>query len=296
MRFLFVDQILKRDHPNQIVGLKHITPEDPFLCRDGEGDSLCFIPSLIGETIGQLAAWLVMHDQHFTRRPVAGVVSQACMYQPAYVGDTLLLECEIDAVDEVAVEYHGHAKVNGNVVFSVDGAIGPMLPMQQFIDESQVRQQFLEIDRPIDESIEEYLAQLPAYPNVAHIGRECLMQFDSVLSMEPQKSCRAVKKVTRAAPYFADHFPNKPVLPLTVLLEFIRQLAKDFMQASGWQHQYRLIRMERIKMSEFIQPGDCVVSELLVKKVSDSALVLHIRSFVHQKRVCVVELIYQSEV
>ena len=117
MRFLFVDQILKRNHPRHIAGLKHITLDDPFLCKSKDGSSLCFIPSLIGEAIGQLAAWQVMHEQEFKRRPVAGVVAQACMHKPALLGDTLFLECEIDALDEVAVEYHGQASVNGELVF-----------------------------------------------------------------------------------------------------------------------------------------------------------------------------------
>ena len=294
MRFLFVDQILKRNHPRHIIGLKHITPEDPFLCYSAEGDSLCFIPSLIGETIGQLAAWQVMHEQHFMRRPVAGVVAEAIMHRQAYVGDTLLLECEIDTLDEVAVEYHGHASVDGELVFSVNGAIGPMLPMQDFIDESVVKQQFIEIDRTIDICPKEYVATLPKGLNVTR-GQEYLLQFDAITAMEPEKSCRAIKKISRSALYFADHFPNKPVLPLTVLLEFIRKLSFDFLQASNWHHRFKLLRMERIKMSEFVQPGEVVESELLVKKCSDSGMVLHIRSFVNQKRICVVDLVYHHQ-
>jgi 3-hydroxymyristoyl/3-hydroxydecanoyl-(acyl carrier protein) dehydratase len=294
MRFLFVDQILKRNHPRHIIGLKHITPEDPFLCRSAEKDSLCFIPSLIGETIGQLAAWLVMHEQHFMRRPVAGVVAEAIMHRPAYVGETLLLECEIDALDDVAVEYHGHASVDGELVFSVIGAIGPMLPMQDFIDEALVKQQFVEIDRPIDTCPKEYIAGLPRGLQVQG-GQEYVLQFDAITAMQPEQSCRAVKKISRSALYFADHFPNKPVLPLTVLLEFIRKLASDFLQASNWQHRFQLVRMERIKMSEFVQPGEVIESELLVKKMSDTGLILHIRTYVNQKRICVVDLVYQHQ-
>lgn len=294
MRFLFVDQILNREHPHRITGVKHITPDDVFLCRSKESDALCFIPSLIGETIGQLAAWHVMQQKNFTLRPVAGVVAEAVMHQPAYVGQTLLLECEIDALDDVAVEYHGHASVNGERVFSVNGAIGPMLPMEQFIDPELVKNQFLEIDRPTqieDESFYHFDDSLSFNQGI----QEYSMRFDKIYDMQATQSCKAFKKISRSALYFADHFPNKPVLPLTVLLECKRQMAEEFLSASGWSSKYRLLRMEKIKMSDFVQPGDVIKTELLVKKKSEDALVLHLRSFLPNKRVCVVDLVYQVE-
>jgi 3-hydroxymyristoyl/3-hydroxydecanoyl-(acyl carrier protein) dehydratase len=295
MRFLFVDQILKAEHSRKIFGVKHITPEDFFLCHQPGDDRLCFIPSLIGETIGQLAAWQVMKEKNFELRPVAGVVAEAIMHRPAYVGDTLFIECDIVALDDVAVEYHGHARVNGELVFSVVGAIGPMLPMTQFISHAAVQQQFDEIYRPIDGSLEEYLQQWPASLDMPNQGQVYPMQFDVISDIKPKESCRAFKKITRAAPYFPDHFPNKPVLPLTVLLECKRQLAQTFLEHSGWTQPFHLKKMERIKMSDFVQPGEVIASELIVKRATDTELVIHIRSYLGQKRVCVVDLVYQAE-
>lgn len=295
MRFLFVDQILKAEQSRKIQGVKHITPEDAFLCRQPGDERFCFIPSLIGETIGQLAAWQVMKEKNFELRPVAGVVAQAIMHRPAYVGDTLFLECEIVALDDVAVEYHGHARVNDELVFSVVGAIGPMLPMSQFISRDEIQRQFDEIYRPIEGSVEDYLSQFPASIAMPGVGHEYPMQFDMISDLKSQESCRAIKKITRSAPYFADHFPNKPVLPLTVLLECKRQLAQTFLTHSNWADRYQLKRMERIKMSDFVQPGEAIVSELIVKRANDAELVIHIRSYLGQKRVCVVDLVYQAE-
>ena len=291
MSFLFVDRILQRDS-RHISGLKHITPDDIFLYQTEEDPRYCFMPSLIGETIGQLAAWLVMEQKHFYLRPVAGVVAQALMFKNAYVGETLHLSAEIDAIDDVAVQYHGHATVNGEKVFSVEGAIGPMLPMQDFIDEERVKQQFKAIDRLGDEP-------LSTYPEIGHLRPTSFLsaiQFDSLFNLVPQQSCRAFKKISKTAVYFPDHFPNKPVLPLTILLECKRRLAADFLQASCWSTSYRLQSMERIKMSDFVQPGDVIETELLVKKQSENQLILHLRSFVEKKRVCVVDLVFEAEV
>ena len=227
MRFLFVDQILSRSNPRQITGVKHITPDDPFLCKLSNSDAYCFIPSLIGETIGQLAAWAVMHEKNFEYRPVAGVVAEAEMIKPALLGQTLFLSCEIDALDDVAVQYHGSAMVNDEAIFTVKGAIGPLLPMQDFIDRDVVMAQFAEIDRQT--SIENW-SEFAADIEINAFNIACYpMQFDTIFETIPQKSCRAVKKISRSASYFADHFPNKPVLPLTVLLECKRRLAETFL-------------------------------------------------------------------
>lgn len=293
MRFLFVDQILNREHPQKIIGVKHITPDDPFLCKIPESDQYCFIPSLVGETVGQLAAWHVMQQNDFTLRPVAGVVAEAILHRPAFVGQTLLLECEIVSHDEVAVEYHGHARIDDQLVFTVKGAIGPMLPMNQFIDKKVVQQQFQEIDRPGT------LEDICFYSADSIIStascQEYLMQFDKVYDIIVQQSCKAFKKISRSSAYFSDHFPHKPVLPLTVLLECKRRLAQEFLLASNWFSQYRLLRMEKIKMSDFVQPGDVIQTELIVKKVSQEQLILHLRTFLPNKRVCVVDLVYQAE-
>jgi 3,4-dihydroxy-2-butanone 4-phosphate synthase len=53
--------------------------------------------------------------------------------------------------------------------------------------------------------------------------------------------------------------------------------------------------MERIKMSDFVQPGEVIASELIVKRATDTEMVIHIRSYLGQKRVCVVDLVYQAE-
>ena len=293
MRFLFVDQILSRSNPRQITGVKHITSDDPFLCKLSNSDAYCFIPSLIGETIGQLAAWAVMHEKNFEYRPVAGVVAEAEMIKPALLGQTLFLSCEIDALDDVAVQYHGSAMVNDEAIFTVKGAIGPLLPMQDFIDRDVVMAQFAEIDRQT--SIENW-SEFAADIEINAFNIACYpMQFDTIFETIPQKSCRAVKKISRSASYFADHFPNKPVLPLTVLLECKRRLAETFLMVSNWFHQYELVKMKRIKMSDFVQPGAVIHTELLVKNQSETELVLHLRTYADNKRVCVLDLVYKRK-
>ncbi|KTC90845.1 3-hydroxyacyl-ACP dehydratase FabZ family protein [Fluoribacter dumoffii] len=292
MRFLFVDRIVESSPGQLIRGIKHITPNDPFLTVDEQGRP-CFIPSLIGETLGQLAAWNVMSLQEFTCRPVAGIVASASMHRPAYVGETLLLESFIEHQDNSAMQYYSEARVGNERVFSIEGALGPMLPMDNFIDLNEVKQQYNEINRPGDwltvcaESTpianDEPIInlQLPVVP----------MTFDRIRSCQPGVSLTAEKRITRAAPYFADHFPKKPVLPMTVLLECKLNLAYEFIRRAGYPVDYKVSAFRKIKMNEFVYPGDILQCLLTVKKQTEEELILSYRSEVAGKRVCVVDVV-----
>jgi 3-hydroxymyristoyl/3-hydroxydecanoyl-(acyl carrier protein) dehydratase len=291
MRFLFVDRIVHLSPGEWVGGIKHVTRDDTYLTSDEQGRA-CFIPSLIGETLGQLAAWNVMQHNDFTLRPVAGVVSSARLHRPAYVGETLLLESFIDSLDDRAVHYHSVARVGDEQVFSIEGALGPLLPMADFIDSTLIRQQFAEINRPADWSEVCRVHSSPVVLELSGHGPTVApLSFDRIISIEAGISLVAEKRITRAAPYFPDHFPNKPVLPMTVLLECKLNLAREFVARAGYPIKYQVCELRKIKMNEFVQPGDIVVCHVKVKQLTDSELILTYRSEVNGKRVCVVDVV-----
>lgn len=296
MRFLFVDRITQLSPAEMIKGIKNITRDDTYLTVDDHGRP-CFIPSLIGETLGQLAAWNVMQYNDFSHRPVAGVVARACLHRPAYVGETLLLESYIDALDERAVQYHSSAKVGDELVFSIEGALGPLLPMQEFIDRDTIKAQFAEIYSA--EYNSECISNIPVMDGVLleqGLGNTIApMLFDRIIASEPGASLTAEKRITRAAPFFPDHFPNKPVLPMTVLLECKLNLAREFVKRAGYTKDYQVKEFCKIKMNEFVQPGDVIVCHVKVKQHRDDELVLSYRSEVDGKRVCVVDVVLISK-
>lgn len=288
MRFLFVDRILELEPGKSVRGLKHITASDVYLCED-ENQKLCFMPSLIGETLGQLAAWNVMFSNDFTKRPVAGIVAKASLHKPAYLNETLELESIIESIDDEAVLYHANAYINKELVFSVEGALGPLLPMADFIEMDVVRNQFEEIYRPGSCSFD-LLDKMPAWTNSERPSLRIPFLFDNLLQFEKAKGLVAIKQISRAAPYFADHFPKKPVLPMTVLLEAKMNLAADFVKNS-FDEAYKIKALRKIKMNEFVFPGDSLISTLKVKEINDAELILTYRSEVDGKRVCVLEVV-----
>jgi 3-hydroxymyristoyl/3-hydroxydecanoyl-(acyl carrier protein) dehydratase len=289
MRFLFVDRITALVPGVTIQGLKHVSHDDYYLQQDTLGN-WCFIPSLLGETLGQLAAWNVMMTRDFTVRPVAGIVSSAVFYRTPRVGETLSLDATIDNLDDTAVLYHGDVRVGDEVVFRLDGALGPLLPMADFIDDAVVKRQFAEINRP---------ALLPSspllQPSMAASGAHAApMVFDDIVAYEPGVSLRAVKLVTRAASYFADHFPHKPVLPMSVLIECFIDLAQELLTRSGIDIISVAKTLRRMKMTDFIYPGDVVDGLVTLKRQETNEVAVLCRAEVNGKRIGVLEIIFSA--
>lgn len=290
MSFLFVDRILNLSSPTgSVCGIKHITPFDIYLSST-QNEHAFFMPALIGETLGQLTAWAAMAQNEFRLRPVAGIVESATLYRPAYVGETLELESWIDVVDDTALQYHGEVRVGKEMIFRLDGALGPMLPMPEFIDPDLVRKQFLQINRPGDWP---YVQTKPLCARPATVANFQL-QFDQITACEPGVTMRAVKHVSRAAPYFPDHFPHKPVLPLTVLLECSMNLVQEFLQQANLTNLYRIHQLRRIKMSDFVYPGDVVICDVSVKSQNAQELILRYQINVAGKRVCLFEIVLHA--
>lgn len=288
MRFLFVDRILQLIPGKSIQGIKQVSRDDACLCLNDQGQ-LAFIPSFIGEALGQLAAWNVMSTNGFTLRPVAGIVSSAQVYRSALVGETLFLESVIDHLDENAVEYHSEAWAGDEKVFSIEGALGPLLPMQEFIAEDCVKRQFAEIYRPGEFASKQ--PGLPAESVPAPSPALLYLAFDKILSSTPGIELIAEKSLTGTAPWFADHFPWKPVLPMTVLLECKINLAREFIVRAGFPGTWQVQELRKIKMNEFVQPGDTLRCTLKIKSQSETTLILSFRSEVEGKRVCVLEMV-----
>ena len=290
MRFLFVDRIVELVPRTYVRGLMSITSKNEFLCTDDKG-VLCFMPSFIGEALGQLAAWNVMFSNDFTHRPVAGIASSAKLIRPAYVGETLLLESFIDHLDDAAVQYHSVARVGDEVIFTIDGALGPLLPMADFIEPAVVRQQFDDIHQPGDWTRDDVHHDTALTP----VESKVPMLFDRVFDFDPGVRLSAEKTIRADAPYFPDHFPKKPVWPMTVLLECTLNLAREFVTRSNFDTSYKVCEVRRVKMKYFVQPGHIVLAHFSVKQHDEEQLVLTVQYDVGGRRVCVLEIVMSRD-
>jgi len=92
--------------------------------------------------------------------------------------------------------------------------------------------------------------------------------IDRITELVPHKSISAVKNLTLAEEYLADHFPGFPVMPGVLMLEAL-------VQAGGWlirhsedfKHSAVLLKEVRaIRYNNFVAPGNTLKLDLTVRK------------------------------
>ncbi len=95
--------------------------------------------------------------------------------------------------------------------------------------------------------------------------------IDRITDLQAGKSITAVKNLTLAEEYLADHFPGFAVMPGVMMLETL-------VQAAGWLIRYTedferstvLLKQARaVKFNSFVTPGQTLDVSVTVHKVTD---------------------------
>lgn len=289
--FHFVDRILQLEEGKHALGVRHLTHSDPFLLS-GVGDRPLLAPSIVGEALGQLGAWNVMAANGFTLRPVAGIARDIRIMGEAAPGDTLLLDTTIRSVDEEVVTYRSVATVRGAEVLVIEQGLGPFLPLEQFNEPEEVRGHFDRIYRP--GSLAEAMEERPAADSPNRI-ESAWLDFDENLSLEPGQEATASQKVDDDWHFFDDHFPRKPVLPLSMLVDGLLRLGARLLADDGGgsgEESLRPKRLHSVKMSQFVEPGQILVATAKLKTRTAEQARLTFRCEVDGKRVCLADIEY----
>lgn len=91
--------------------------------------------------------------------------------------------------------------------------------------------------------------------------------LDRVTLLEPGAKISAIKNLSLAEEYLADHFPGFPVMPGVLMLEAMTQAGAWLVRASeDFAHSTVLLREARnVKYATFVEPGQTLVvtAELL---------------------------------
>lgn len=215
-----------------------------------------FPACLAAEATGQLAAWVSMANIGFRGRPVAALAAETRFLGPVHAGDTLELSVDIEHCDAESVAYSGAAAVSGKTVLELVDAVAPMLPQADY-------------DAPEDLAafFDRLLGDGATPDRFAGVDVPPLTRVEQ----EAGKLARATLAVPADAPYFADHFPRRPVFPATLLLECGIGLASMLAQAHAPWHGHHVAptRVTHVKMRDWILPGQTV--ELRVDMQAASA-------------------------
>ncbi len=203
-----------------------------------------FPSCLVAEAVGQLAAWVAMAQVCFRGRPVAALANETRFHGDVAPGAVLGLAVEIDSCDDEAVAYAGRATSGDALAIELLDCLGPMLPVAEF-------------DSPEALAAHFELLRGPGAPP----GRFGGVPVPEIVrgAGVPGESLAAVLRVPAVAPFFADHFPRRPVFPATLLLDaqigLALQLAAEATDLPAGT-QPAPVRMTHVKMRSFIPPGE----------------------------------------
>jgi len=241
-------------------------------------DLPAFPACLVAEAVGQLAAWSAMARIDFRGRPVAALATETIFHRDVAPGSRLDLAIEVASCDDEAIAYGGEAAVDGVRVIELRDCLGPMLPVSDF-------------DAP--EALRERLALLRAEGAPAERFHGVTTPALSMLESEPGRLSRASLDIPVSAPFFADHFPRRPVFPATLLLDSQIRLALDLARAAvGPALAPTLVpkRMTNVKMRSFIEPGSSVVLEARLAAANDVSEAVRLSAAVDGRTVATAKL------
>lgn len=241
-----------------------------------------FPSCLVAEAIGQLAAWVAMAQADFRSRPVAALASEMRFHGDVAPGTVLGLAVEIDSCNDEAVAYAGCATSGDALAIELLDCLGPMLPVPEFDSPEALAARFDLLCGP---------GALPGRfrgVSVPEIVRGVGVSGESLA---------AVLHVPAAAPFFADHFPRRPVFPATLLLEaqigLALQLAAEAPDRPAGT-QPRPVRITHVKMRSFIPPGEVLSLDAQLAPTDGGARQIMLRARANGRTVSTARLEYAS--
>jgi len=269
--FSFVDQITSLQHGDSVFGNYNIPPAVNS-----------FPATLVAEAVGQLAAWAAMAAVDFSHRPVAGIAGRIEFLSPVSPGQRLQLAAELESVDIETVGYHGTAHIDGSPVIRLLDCVGPMVPVDDFDEPDLVRARF------------GLLRTCGATPGgFDGLSPLVLDRIDGDLA----ESASAVLQVPADAPFFADHFPRRPVFPGALLMHASIQTAAmlvgEVSSDNGGRWLPRMI--SNVKLRSFISPGETLRLEARRTGHSESSLNVAVEARLNRRLIGSAEIQFSSE-
>ncbi|MFZ5829591.1 MAG: 3-hydroxyacyl-ACP dehydratase FabZ family protein [Planctomycetota bacterium] len=81
--------------------------------------------------------------------------------------------------------------------------------------------------------------------------------LDRIVELEPGVRIKAVKNLSMAEEYLADHFPHFPVMPGVLMLEAMTQAGAWLVRATeGFAHSMVVLReASNLRFGQFLEPG-----------------------------------------
>ncbi len=260
MSFQLIDQILSIRPGEQATGV----------LQPGAGAEALPLGLLV-EAVGQLASWATIPELEFDHRPVAASAGLVEVLRVPAPGAPLEIQVTITAIRRQAISYHGIASSEGTPCLSLQRAIGPLLPMEEFDDKNRVKRLFEEL---CADGIAPRRAIEPA-------------DYQPTILLEPGESGKGLAgsfRLPEESIIYGDHFPRQPVFPATLLLQTqIDATRKAYARPDGSLPEIRELR--GVKIRAFSGPGEQLSFRAIEQKADESELQFRLESNREETRV-----------
>ena len=93
--------------------------------------------------------------------------------------------------------------------------------------------------------------------------------IDKITELEAGNSLQAVKSVSLAEEYLADHFPDFPVLPGVMMIEALTQAAAMLVHVTNdFSHSMVILaEVKNAKYKSFVKPGNSLLINITAKSI-----------------------------
>ena len=95
--------------------------------------------------------------------------------------------------------------------------------------------------------------------------------IDRIVEVQPGSHITAVKNLSMAEEYLADHFPNFPVMPGVLMLEAMTQAAAWLIRVSeDFAHSVVVLKQaNNVKYGQFVEPGQTLTVRVQIVSQDD---------------------------
>ena len=146
MRFLMLDRITELKSGEMALGIKNPSFEECCLPRLGAVKQT--MPrTLILESIGQLASWLIIVTNDFKVRPLIASFDKAEFFADAEAGDQVIIKVHLRSSHDDSALIDGEAKVKDKIITKVHQAICTFAPMEFFDDIDDVKAKYVTLTK-----------------------------------------------------------------------------------------------------------------------------------------------------
>ena len=227
---------------------------------------------LLLEAAGQLAGWVATARTDFVSRPVAAMIGAVALSTAPWCKGSdgpVQLAAKLERIDSRAVLYSATATCGGQQIASLSRCVGPLLPLALFDDPEVVRARLAQLRAGGGPPRRELLASWPALTPIA-----------AAADGERQATLR----VPLDAPYFADHFPRRPVFPASLLAAALDALAAPLAATALGGAAARTVAVRELKVRAFSEPGQELTIGARVEATADGQAAVRVRALMDGKQ------------